>query len=114
MFGTFLRHHFVVAMGIAVVVTVAIVWSATGVPPQTYLFTPVSKTGHKAIKHVEMSLEHGIVTLNVTIATPMTCTEIYRQLGIEPMNINNKVYVPECRVISTDVIQVYFIESTPI
>lgn len=107
------RHPLLVTMGLAAVLTLSVIaWLSTDDESQTFLYSPITKAGSKAIKRVEMQIENGTVVLNITLVSPLTCLEIYKQLGIEPLSISGKLYEPTCSVLNPSQAQIRFREAT--
>jgi hypothetical protein len=115
MFNTPRKHPFLVTMGIAAILAISIIaWVSIGEESGTVLYSPVTKTGFSAIKRVEMRIENGMVVLDIALVSPIPCNELYEQLGIESIDVGNKIYFPVCSMINPSLTQIRFKESISI
>jgi len=52
-----------------------------------------------SIENVDVEFRDRSIHLHVTLKNPLTCREVFEKLGIQPIPIKHKKFVPSCEII---------------
>lgn len=63
------------------------------------------------IKSVSMKMRNESFILDVILNSPMPCQQIYSALQIKNIIIRDKVYTPECEILTPFNVRIYYKES---
>lgn len=62
------------------------------------------------INNIDLEFKNNAVHLNVHIDRPMTCDQVSTSLNLKSINVEDKVLIPECSKITTDLVIIVYRE----
>lgn len=63
------------------------------------------------IKKVDVRVDRKTIYLTVHLSRPINCSQVIKSLGIETLPVQERVFVPECRMISSGMVQILYQEA---
>lgn len=74
------------------------------------IYIPESTPG---IRTVNARYSDNLIYVDVYLRYPLTCKDVVDILGVQAFNLDRRLYVPSCRIINSELIQiVYSIQIT--
>lgn len=67
-----------------------------------------------SIENVDIEFRNNTIHLHVVLKHPLTCEEVYEKLGIQPIPIKHKKYVPSCEIIDIRRMDIVYHETIEI
>jgi hypothetical protein len=101
---------------IAIVGTIIIMnWLINEDPTQWFLSpVSVSEFSNTGISHLDIEFKNNAIHLNVALEKTMSCNQIINVLGVENLNVKEKIYVPVCKIINPKLAVITYREVTTI
>lgn len=86
-------------------------WVITGSPDKFFL-SPHSLAGSvKGINKVDVEFQNRRIFLNVHLQAPMSCKKVIAELGVNPLVVEERTYVPTCSIMSEELIKITYEEE---